>query len=43
MHLFTNWALEEWGGAVFQHLLQTVPDMKEHTGCFFLLVRPKND
>ena len=30
MHLFTNWALEEWGVAVFQHLLQTIPDMNEH-------------
>ena len=30
MHLFTNRTLEEWGGAVFQHLLQTVPGMNQH-------------
>ena len=30
MHLFTNRTLKEWGGAVFQHLLQTVPDMNQH-------------
>ena len=30
VHLFTNRTLEEWGGAVFQHLLQTVPDMNQH-------------